>query len=61
MNKKLKKYGIIFLGPIILAFVIVFIIPSIMGIYLSFCNFTTVDNARFEGLENYLNVFRGGL
>lgn len=58
MNKKLKKYGIIFLGPIILAFIIVFIIPSIMGVYLSFCKFTTVDNANFEGFENYFDAFR---
>ncbi len=28
-----------------------------MGIYLSFCNFTTVTDAQFVGLANYIRVF----
>ena len=28
-----------------------------MGIYLSFCDFTTVTDARFIGLENYMEAF----
>lgn len=28
-----------------------------MGIYLSFCEFTTVTDAKFVGLKNYLRVF----
>ena len=28
-----------------------------MGLYLSFCNFTTVTNANFVGWENYVKVF----
>ena len=30
-----------------------FIIPFIQGLYLSFCQFTTVNNATFTGLSNY--------
>ena len=28
-----------------------------MGIYLSFCEFTTVQDAKFVGIRNYLNIF----
>lgn len=57
MNKKLKFYSPIFIGPILVAFVIVFIIPFIQGVYLSFCDFTTVDNATPVGIKNYFKAF----
>ena len=57
MNKKLKKYFPVFILPILLAFTAFFIVPFIMGIYLSLCNFTTLDNATFTGLGNYLAAF----
>ncbi len=53
MQKSLKKYFGIFVLPTLIAFGIAFIIPFIMGLYLSFCNFTTVDNAEYIGFENY--------
>lgn len=57
MNRKLKKYSPIFLGPTIIAFTAVFIVPFIMGLYLSLCKFTTVDNAVFTGFENFKKAF----
>lgn len=57
MNNKLKKYSVIFVGPILVAFVTIFIVPFIIGIYLSFCEFTTLDNAGFIGIKNYIGVF----
>ena len=39
-----------------LAFTIGFIAPFIMGIYLSFCKFTTVTDAKFVGLANYVKI-----
>lgn len=56
-NRKLKKYSPIFLGPMLIAFTAVFIIPFAMGLYLSLCKFTTVDNAVFTGLENFKAAF----
>lgn len=53
MNKRLKKYFLIFVGPLLLAFAVAFVIPFVMGVYLSFCEFSTLDNASFTGLENY--------
>ena len=57
MQKTLKKYFPIFLFPTVIAFCIAFVIPFITGLYLSFCNFTTVSNAKFVGLENYIKAF----
>lgn len=57
MNKKLTKYAAVFVGPILAAFILVFVIPFVQGIYLSFCNFTTVENASFTGVSNYLSAF----
>ena len=57
MNKSMKKYFIIFVGPTLIAFFIAFIIPFVMGLYLSFCDFTTVTNATFVGISNYITAF----
>lgn len=57
MEKTLKKYFPIFLFPTVIAFCIAFIIPFVTGLYLSFCNFTTVSNAKFVGFENYIKAF----
>lgn len=58
MNKKtLKKYFPIFVLPTLIAFSIAFIIPFFMGIYLSFCRFETVKDAKWVGLKNYAFIF----
>ena len=57
MQKTLKRYFPIFVLPTLLAFAVAFLIPFIMGIYLSFCNFTTVIDARFTGISNYARMF----
>ena len=57
MQKGLKKYFPVFALPTTLAFALVFLVPFIMGIYLSFTNFTTVSNAAFVGIDNYIKAF----
>ena len=56
-NKMMKKYFPVFVLPTLLAFTIGFIVPFIMGVYLSFCKFTTVTDAKFVGLQNYAKIF----
>ena len=56
-NKMMKKYFPVFVLPTQLAFTIGFIVPFIMGVYLSFCKFTTVTDAKFVGLQNYVKIF----
>ena len=53
MHKALKRYSPIFVLPTLLAFIIGFIVPFAKGLYLSFCKFTTVDNAKWVGVANY--------
>ena len=53
MTKALKKFFPVFAGPTLLAFMIAFIVPFFMGLYLSFTKFSTLTNARFVGTDNY--------
>lgn len=57
MEKNIKKYFPVFVLPTFISFVVVFLLPFIMGIFLSFTEFTTVENATWVGIENYLKAF----
>lgn len=57
MQKNMKKYFLIFAVPTLIAFAIAFLIPFVMGIYLSFTEFTTVNNATWVGFDNYVKAF----
>jgi len=57
MQKMPKKYYAFFTLPTILAFVISFLIPFLLGIYLSFTKFTTVTNSQWVGVSNYIRAF----
>ncbi|MEA4928813.1 MAG: sugar ABC transporter permease [Candidatus Limiplasma sp.] len=57
MEKAIRKYWPVFVIPTMLAFAIGFLIPFLMGLYLSFCNFTTVTDATFTGITNYIMAF----
>lgn len=57
MQKTIKKWFPVFALPTVLAFLVAFIIPFVMGIYLSFTKFTTVTNAKWVGIDNYIKAF----
>ena len=57
MHKSLKKYFPIFVLPTALAFITFFVVPFVLGIYLSFTEFTTVTDATFVGFKNYITAF----
>ena len=58
MEKTIKRYWPVFLIPTMAAFLIGFIVPFIEGIYLSFCKFTTIKDADFVGIGNYIEAFK---
>ena len=60
MQKTLKKYWPVFIVPTLIAFAIAFILPFVIGIYLSFCKFTTITDATFTGLQSYKTAFSAG-
>lgn len=57
MQKTLSKYFPIFVLPTLIAFAFAFIVPFVMGVYLSFCKFKTITNAQFVGIDNYVKIF----
>ncbi len=57
MEKSIKKYFALFALPTLLAFSVAFLIPFILGIILSFTEFTTVTDAKWVGLSNYIKAF----
>ena len=57
MIKALKKFGVLFVGPTFLAYTLAFLAPFAIGLYLSFAKFTTVTNATFVGVQNYIDAF----
>ena len=54
MEKAIKRYWPIFVLPTFLSFIIGFIVPFVMGVGLSFTDFTTVTDAQFNGIKNYI-------
>ena len=56
MEKALKRWFPVFVIPTLAAFCVGFIWPFIQGMYLSLCKFTTVNNATFVGLSNYVKA-----
>lgn len=55
--KTLKKWFPIFLLPTLLAFIVGFVVPFFMGLYLSFCEYATIESPTFVGFANYARVF----
>lgn len=57
MEKNLKRYFPLFILPTLIAFTVAFVIPFILGCGLSFTSFTTVVDAKWVGLDNYIKAF----
>jgi len=57
MHHSVKRYFPIFVLPTLIAFIIAFLAPFVMGIWLSFTDFATVTDAEFVGFENYIRAF----
>ena len=59
-QKKSGRYFPIFVLPTLIAFFLAFVIPFVMGLYLSLCEFTTVTNAKIldNPFGNYIAAFQ---
>ncbi len=57
MQKSIKRWFPVFVLPTVIAFIISFLAPFAMGIYLSFTKFTTMTDAKFVGFSNYIKAF----
>ena len=57
MEKTLKKYFALFALPGVVCFLVAFLIPMFMGIYLSFCEFRNLADVEWVGIQNYIDAF----
>ena len=57
MNRHFGRWFPVFVLPTFAAFGVAFLIPFGMGVWLSFHRFTTIDNARWVGVDNYIRAF----
>ena len=53
-----RRWALLFLGPVVCAFIIGFVWPFIQGIYLSFCQFKLIADAKPIGISNYVRAFQ---
>lgn len=52
-GRSIRRWWALFALPTFAAFIIGFVVPFVMGIYLSLCKFSTVTDAKFIGFSNY--------
>ena len=57
MERSIKRWWPVFVLPTAIAFAIGFLIPFLMGLYLSLCDFNTLTDAVFVGFGNYAKAF----
>lgn len=57
MDTRFGRWFPVFVLPTLAAFSVAFLLPFGMGVWLSFHRFTTIENARFVGFENYVRAF----
>ena len=58
IRKPIRRMSPIFMGPMVIAFIIGFVWPFAHGLYLSFCKFRTTSDATFIGFGNYLKALQ---
>ena len=57
LKNPISKYFPIFILPTLIAFVLFFVVPFIMGIGLSFGQFKVITDVKWVGFQNYIRAF----
>lgn len=60
MNKE-STAAVVFALPFILGYVIFLIIPMLLSLFYSFCNYDILNSATFAGLDNYVKMLTGDM
>ena len=58
LQRPMVRWSWFFLLPMVSAFAVGFVWPFLQGIYLSFCEFRLISDAKWVGLKNYISVFQ---
>ena len=62
VGKSIRKWWALFTLPTLAAFIVGFLAPFAIGVYLSFCEFTTVSDAKFRRFQKlHKNIRRRNL
>ena len=56
MNKE-STDGYFFAAPFIIGFVVFIVVPMLMSLYFSFCDYNILSPAKWIGFENFKNLF----
>lgn len=56
-----SKYGYLFVAPFFILLFCFSIVPILFTLFVSFMNWDQFENMRFIGLQNYIDVLKGGL
>lgn len=59
MERYYKKYAPVFLIPLLICFLVAFLVPFCMGVFYSFTDFITLDKFQFNGIKNFQYIFKG--
>ena len=54
----MRRWSWLFVGPVLICFIIGFVWPFVQGIYLSFCQFRLIRDAKLTGFGNYLTALK---
>ena len=57
-GKAIRKWWWLFALPTFAAFIVGFLVPFVMGVYLSFRKFVTVTDGKFVGFRNYYRALK---
>ncbi len=58
LKAPMRRWSWLFMGPVVAAFIIGFVWPFIQGIYLSFCKFKLISDAKLIGFGNYVSAVK---
>lgn len=56
MKRTVQRAFPIFVLPTMVAFIIGFVIPFVIGVYLSFSKFKVITKTKFVGFDNYIKI-----
>ena len=66
MGTKIRKFmnkestcGFVFALPFTIGFLMFLLVPMLMSLYYSFCDYNILTPAKFSGLGNYVKMFTG--
>ena len=55
-KKKLSGWPVLFIGPHMILFILFFLVPAVIGVYVSFTEWDLFSSPIFIGLDNFKTI-----